>query len=736
MQIVSVPVLEMSCASCAVSVESILKAEKGVVSVVVNYANAQARIEFDDSITSLETLKKKVQAVGYDLYIEPSNEAIHSLDIIKINALKKLQYKTIGSLILSVPLIVLGMFFMHAKYTPFLLALLSTPIVFYFGNSFFIHAFKQAKHRQVSMDTLVALSTGIAYLYSLFVLFFPHLLFKHTTHLPVYFESAGVVIAFVLLGKYLEAKAKQGTNKALTQLMGLKPNAVTIRIDNQLKVIPIDTVLEEDVLMAHPGERIAVDGIVIEGFSYVDESMLTGEPIPIEKSIGQPVFAGALNTSGTFYYRANKVGKDTLLAQIIKNVADAQASKAPVQKTVDKIAGIFVPVVVVIALLTFFAWLLLAKEEAFNHAIISSITVLIIACPCALGLATPTAIMVGVGKAAEKGILIKDAESIEAASRIDAVVLDKTGTITIGKPEVVKTLLSTSFQPIHHSILYTIESQSQHPLSNAIVQWVQKGPYELLSFTIEAIHGKGVQVSYKERVYLIGKPDWVTTTHQRGLSDEWTHWIEEAQQKGYTVVLFGNEMELLAAFALSDICKPTSKEAIKKLLNANIEVYMLSGDNQTTAMSIAREVGIQQVQANVLPSEKSIFIKKLQHQGKCVAMVGDGINDSEALAQANVSIAMGKGSDVAMEVAKITIISSDLLKISEVITISKNTIRTIHQNLFWAFIYNCIGIPLAAGVLYPFTGYTLDPMYAGAAMAFSSVSVVANSLWLSRKKMG
>lgn len=730
--IVSVPVLEMSCASCAVSVESILKSEAGVLSVVVNYGNAQARIEYDTDKTSLEQLKKVVQSVGYDLFIEKTNDSVSDIDSIKTKALNKLKFDTYASIALSIPLIVFGMLVMHWEYTPIVLALLSTPIVFVFGKSFFIHAYKQAKHKQVSMDTLVAMSTGIAYAYSLFVLLFPHVLYKNTHHVPVYFESAGVVIAFVLLGKYLEAKAKQGTNKSLTKLMGLKPNEVTIRMGNELKVIPIDSVLEEDVLMAHPGERIAVDGKVIEGFSFVDESMLTGESIAVEKNTGDDVFAGTLNTNGTFYYVATKVGKETLLAQIIKNVSDAQGSKAPVQKIVDKVAAVFVPVVLLIAILTFCIWYFFSMNEALNHAIITSITVLVIACPCALGLATPTAIMVGVGKAAEKGILIKDAESIEEASRIDCVVLDKTGTITVGEPNVVDSLYSDKMESIHYSILYTLESQSQHPLSRAVVHSIPNDLQQLLSFTIDAIHGKGVQAVYSNETYFIGKPSWVLTK-ERVLTNEWSVWIEDAQKKGHTVVLFANQSQVLAVYALADVCKPTSKEAITLLMNNSIEVYMLSGDNEFTAQSIANEVGITHVKANVLPSEKASFIKTLQSEGKCVAMVGDGINDSEALAQANVSIAMGKGSDVAMEVAKITIISSDLLKISESISVSKNTIRTIHQNLFWAFIYNCIGIPIAAGVLYPWTGYLIDPMFAGAAMALSSVSVVSNSLWLSKK---
>jgi P-type Cu2+ transporter len=583
------------------------------------------------------------------------------------------------------------------------------------------------------MDTLVALSTGVAYVFSVFNILFPHFWHQRGLHGHVYFEAAAVVIAFILLGKMLEEKAKGNTSTAIKKLMGLQPKTVTVvhEGDHQMEM-PIESVKVGDVIMVKPGEKIAVDGMVTEGESYVDESMLSGEPVPVMKQKDEKVYAGTINQKGSFYFKAEKVGSETMLAHIIKMVQDAQGSKAPVQKLVDKIAAVFVPVVIVIALLSFAAWWWLGGENGFTYGMMAFVTVLVIACPCALGLATPTAIMVGVGKGAEKGILIKDAESLELAKKIDAIVLDKTGTITEGKPVVTD---AQWIQEDEHlkKVLNTIEKKSEHPLAVAVVHFL--GLNETLPVSkYESITGKGVKAVIENETYFIGNKRLMD---ENNISSEEKMNVKakELSQQSKTVIWFSDSKNVKAVFAIADKIKETSREAIHDMQQMGIEVYMLTGDNNATAKAIADETGITDYKAEVLPQQKADFIKELQAKGKTVGMVGDGINDSTALAQADVSIAMGKGSDIAMDVAKMTIISSDLKKIPQAIQLSKQTVGTIRENLFWAFIYNIIGIPIAAGVLYPFTGFLLNPMIAGAAMALSSVSVVANSLRLKLKKV-
>jgi len=610
---------------------------------------------------------------------------------------------------------------------------LTTPVLLFFGRSFYVNAWKQARHRTANMDTLVALSTGVAYLFSVFNMLFPNYWHSRGLHAHVYFEAAAVIVAFILLGKLLEEKAKGNTSAAIKKLMGLQPKRVTvIQSDGTQAEIDIENVHKGVTVLVKPGERIAVDGEVLEGSSYVDESMLSGEPVAVLKQAGDKVFAGTVNQKGSFRFRASKVGAETLLAQIIRTVQDAQGSKAPVQKLVDKIAAVFVPVVMSIALLAFVLWLVLGGENGFTQGLLAMVTVLVIACPCALGLATPTAIMVGVGKGAENGILIKDAQSLELAKKIDAVVLDKTGTITQGKPLVTNMKWNTD-ESEQKSILLSIEKQSEHPLAEALVSKLN-GEETVRVQNFESITGKGAKADYQGHTYWVGNQALMAENNivmDETLAEEAVPWSRESK----TVIWFANNEMVLAAFALADPIKSTSKEAISKLKHMGIAVYMLTGDNFTTAQAIAREAGITGFEAEVLPIQKAEFVKRLQAQGKTVAMVGDGINDSTALAQADVSIAMGHGSDIAMDVAAMTIISSDLNKIPQAIRLSKQTVKTIRQNLFWAFIYNVIGIPLAAGVLYPFTGFLLNPMIAGAAMALSSVSVVSNSLRLRLKKV-
>ena len=725
------PVLDMTCAACAVSVESMLKSVEGVKDAGVNFANQDAWVEYNPAVATPEMLQSTVRSIGYDILIEKDNQ-----QEIKEAAQQKhyeaIKQRTIWSSVISFPILIIGMFFMDMPYGNYIMMALATPVVFYFGRSFFINAWKQAKHHKANMDTLVALSTGIAYLFSAFNTFFPDFWHARGLHAHVYFEAAAVVIAFISLGKMLEEKAKSNTSSAIKKLMGLQPKTVTLVLeDNQTQEIPVNQVKVNYLLLVKPGEKIPVDGIVTTGQSFVDESMISGEPIPVEKNTGAKVFAGTINQKGSFQFKAEKVGAETLLAQIIKMVQEAQGSKAPVQKLVDKIAGIFVPIVIGISILTFILWMLLGGENAFTHALLTAVTVLVIACPCALGLATPTAIMVGVGKGAENNILIKDAESLELAHKVNAIILDKTGTITEGKPEVTDMIFTEGLNEAElKSILMGIEMQSEHPLADAVVKYLRSAAVSpAVVDKIESITGKGVSAVFNEKTYLVGNMK-LMEENEVTVAQLQSKQIRLLQGEAKTVVLFAAEKKLAGIIAIADQIKTTSKKAIQKLQEAGIEVYMLTGDNQQTAAAIAGEVGLQHFKAEVMPADKAAFVKELQQQGKTVAMVGDGINDSHALAQADVSIAMGKGSDIAMDVAKMTLITSDLNSIPKALKLSKKTVNTIKQNLFWAFIYNLIGIPIAAGVLYPINGFLLDPMIAGAAMALSSVSVVSNSLRL------
>ncbi len=520
--------------------------------------------------------------------------------------------------------------------------------------------------------------------------------------------------------------------------MGLQPKTVRVIVDDEEVEMAIAAVQQGYKLVVRPGEKIPVDGVVSEGSSFVDESMITGEPVAVEKVKGEKVFTGTVNQKGSFRFVAEKVGGDTLLAQIIKMVQDAQGSKAPVQKLVDKIAGIFVPIVIVISIITFTIWMLIGGENAFTHALLTSVTVLVIACPCALGLATPTAIMVGVGKGAENNILIKDAESLELGYKVNAVILDKTGTITEGRPVVTNLhwVSSSTENKSWSSVLLGIESQSEHPLADAVVTRLKEEGVKPASMQqFESVTGMGVQATAQDgTVYFVGNRKLLKQQNVR-IDKTLEKKATSLQQEAKTVVFFSNADSVLAVLAIADKIKETSRKAIQTLQSRDIDVYMLTGDNEQTAASVAAQVGLKHFRAEVLPADKADFVKALQSQGKIVAMVGDGINDSQALAQADVSIAMGKGSDIAMDVAKMTLITSDLMSVPKALKLSGKTVMGIRQNLFWAFIYNLIGIPLAAGVLYPVNGFLLDPMIAGAAMALSSVSVVTNSLRLKTAKI-
>ena len=725
------PILEMTCAACAVSVESMLRSTDGVVNAAVNFANQDAWVEYDPEITNPEKFQAVVRSIGYDIVIteENKNEIKEAARIQHYESLKK---RTIWSSILSLPIVILGMFFMDLTWGNYIMLLLSAPVVFYFGKNFFINAWKQAKHGKANMDTLVALSTGIAWLFSTFNTFFADFWHQRGTHPHVYFEAAAVIIVFISLGKLLEEKAKSNTSSAIKKLIGLQPQTVTLVTENdQLKEVAFAAVQKGNILLVKPGEKIPVDGIITSGSSYVDESMITGEPIPVEKVAGKNVYAGTINQKGSFRFTAEKIGSETFLAQIIKMVEQAQGSKAPVQKLVDKIAGIFVPIVIGISILTFISWIIWGNENAFTYALMNAVTVLVIACPCALGLATPTAIMVGIGKGAENNILIKDAESLELSHNITAVVLDKTGTITEGKPAVSDVIFKDEQDMAElQSVLLAIELQSEHPLAEAVVRHFENTAIEPVALDkIESITGKGVLANYKNQQYLVGSPSMMKE-NKVILDESLQNNIQQLQQEAKTVIIFSKNGIARIVLAITDSIKEKSAFAIERLQKMGIEVYMLTGDNQQTAKAIAEQVGLKNFKAEVMPAEKAAFVEQLQKDGKIVAMVGDGINDSHALATADVSIAMGKGSDIAMDVAKMTLITSDLNSIPKAINLSKKTVATIKQNLFWAFIYNIIGIPIAAGILFSINGFLLNPMIAGAAMALSSVSVVGNSLRL------
>jgi len=726
------PVLGMTCASCAGSVESIVKHQEGVIEASVNFATGNLTVEYLLNMTDATKLQKAIQSIGYDLLVEEENKQQETLEAIHAEKFQKLKTKTVWAIALSLPVVLIAMFFMDMPYATPIMWLFSTPVVLWLGRDFFINAWKQTKHRSANMDTLVALSTGIAYLFSVFNMLFADFWHQRGLHAHVYFEAAAVIVAFILLGKLLEEKAKGNTSSAIKKLMGLQPKTViVIQANGTEKQTAIEEVNAGDVILVKPGEKIAVDGMVTLGSSYVDESMLSGEPVPVQKKENEKVFAGTINQKGSFQFKAVKVGRETMLAHIIKMVQDAQGSKAPVQKLVDKIAGIFVPVVIGIAILTFILWFILGGNNGIVQGLLAAVTVLVIACPCALGLATPTAIMVGVGKGAENGILIKDAESLELAKKVDAIILDKTGTITEGRPEV------TGIEWLNNDdatkdILLSIEKQSEHPLAEAVVKHLDGVQTTTLSL-FDSITGKGAKANHNNETYFVGNKKLLAENNIT-IAEQLQKQADEWGKQSKTVIWFADSKQALSVIVISDKIKETSVEAIRQMQDMGIELYMLTGDHEATAKAIAKQTGIGHYKAEVLPQHKADFVKELQSKGKVVAMVGDGINDSTALATADVSIAMGKGSDIAMDVAKMTIISSDLTKIPQAIKLSKQTVATIKQNLFWAFIYNLIGIPIAAGILFPINGFLLNPMIAGAAMALSSVSVVTNSLRLKWKK--
>ncbi len=728
------PVTGMSCASCAANVETALNKQKGVLAAAVNLASEVATIEYDPHVVQPVNLKEAITSIGYDLIIDESEKAKEELENLQMRRYRSLKYRTIWSIALAVPLLLISMVFINIPYSEYIMWALATPIL-WFGRSFFITARKQAKHGSSNMDTLVSLSTGIAYLFSVFNTLFPGFWHSHGLHAHVYFEASGVVIALVLLGRLLEEGAKANTSSSIKKLIGLQPKTVfKVLPSGEIREFLISKVKPGDIILVRPGEKIPVDGAVVKGSSYVDESMITGEPVPVIKESGSPVFAGTINQKGSFRFTAQKVGSDTLLSSIIRLVQEAQGSKAPVQKLVDRIAGIFVPVVVAISLITLTVWWILGGPDGFIQGLMSMVTVLVIACPCALGLATPTAIMVGIGKGAENNILIRDAEALELAHKMRAIILDKTGTVTEGKPSVMRVEWLRSVDiPTSSGVLCSLEKMSEHPLAEAIVNYFKENAMPVSLSNVQSITGKGISGEYYGERYFAGGARYIID-HNLIIDPELESFSNSWEEDANTVVFFADSRKTLAVISISDRIKENSPQAVTQLNQMGIEVYLLTGDNGKTAEAVARKTGIKNVRSEMMPSEKAAFITSLQKEGKITGMAGDGINDSLALATADISIAMGKGSDIAIDAAKMTIISNDLLLIPAAVRLSRNTVKTIRQNLFWAFIYNLIGIPIAAGVLYPVNGFLLNPMIAGAAMALSSISVVTNSLRLKYSK--
>lgn len=729
------PVTGMSCAACAARVGKVLEETPGVRMAAVNFAAATVTVAFDPDKTSPDQLQNIVAKAGYGIIIDRKNgaQAAEKQHLDQYLALKR---TVRAAFVLAIPLLIVGMFFMHKVWAAWVCAILATPLVVWFGRQFFVGAWKQLRHRSANMDTLVALSAGIAYLFSLFNLLFPDVWRSRGIEPHVYFEAAGVVIAFVLLGRLLEDRAKAGTMQAIRRLAGLRPDTV-VRLgpDGSEQTVAIGEVRVGDLLLIRPGERIAVDGTVAEGSSYVDESMLNGEPVARLKQPGDRVFAGTVNQRGAFRYRAQQVGEATILAQIIRLVQDAQGSRAPVQRLVDRIAAVFVPIVIGVAILALLLWVFLDPADGIARGVLAMVTVLVIACPCALGLATPTAIMVGIGRAADAGILIKDAEALESARRVDTVVFDKTGTLTEGRPIVRNSLWANADIRLKKWLL-ALESRSHHPLAEAVAQSLGDvgSVSDIQPEAFEERPGQGITAVIDGVSCFVGNRRLIDDNKilvDKRLDEAVQKWCAEP----VSIVWFAAQGRAQAVVAIADQLRPTAREAVEKLTRRGIDVWMLTGDLEASARAIARKAGIRHVCSEVLPGDKAAFIERLQREDHIVAMVGDGINDSAALARANLGIALGNGNDIALDAAAVTVLSADLRRIDQVLAISRATVRTIRQNLFWAFCYNTVGIPVAAGLLYPIWGVQLDPMLAGAAMALSSVSVVVNSLRLKRLRI-
>jgi Cu2+-exporting ATPase len=708
-------VIGYSCASCANSAESILKYVDGVIYSSANYANHSVTVEYLPQLTNPEIFKNSLKEIGFDLVLDENFEKVNS------ERMQKQKKELILSALFALPLFLIGMFFMDWPMGQYLMWFLSTPLLFYFGRQFFINAWKKARRLESNMDTLVALSTGVAYVFSVINLLFPHLLHQHQ-HAQIYFESAGIVVFFVLLGKYLEDSAKNRASDSIKKLMDLEETTVKVISGNDVIEKDIQEINIGELLRVLPGQKIPLDGVVVSGHSSVNESMISGEPLPKTKSLNDYLFAGTLNVEGVLDFEVRKVHSETYLAGIIYKVEEALSSKAPIQKKVDKVSSVFVPIVILTSVISFLIWYFFLDNS--NMAFLSFVTVLVVACPCAMGLATPTALMAGIGKGAVNGILIKNAQSLENAGKITDLVLDKTGTITTGETRVIKTHY---FDASKKSILASLESNSTHPLAHAICQnYPELERVKIENF--ENFPGKGISGFYDGQSYFAGKKQFIL---DKGIVIN----SEQVRDSENSLVYFSNEKELLSIIEIGDELKPDIEMHLKILAENNIKVHLLSGDNILSVSKMADKLGILDFKGGVLPEEKATYINSLKTENAVVAMVGDGINDTIAFTQADVSIAMSNGADAAKEVADITILGHDLSRVISSIQLSKNTTAVVNQNLFWAFIYNILAIPVAAGVLYNSTGFMMQPMLASAAMALSSISVVGNSLRLKTKKI-
>jgi Cu+-exporting ATPase len=753
----------MHCASCSGIIERTFKKQKGVDSVQVNYGTESAKVSFDKKVITPETLSKSIEPLGYTLILPTTEEMGMSPDEhaahLGLNQSKKEKLAEIADMrtkiMVAIPIAILSIFIMgwdilaQFKYIAppievlqeffhHLLPLMATYMLFVVGKPYLLGFYRFLRYGKANMDTLIGIGTSVAYVYSFIVTAFEESLRSYINVENTYYDVTVVVIAFIALGKYLEARSKLKTGDAIEKLLNLQAKTALVIRNGKEQEIPIKQVIHGDLLIVKPGAKIPVDGVITEGASFIDEAMVTGEPMPVEKKVGDSVVAGTMNTNSTFTFKATKVGSETLLAHIIKMVEEAQGSKAPIQALADKISSVFVPIVLVISFVSLGAWLLIGTSylgfsQALSYGLTAFVGILVIACPCALGLATPTAIIVGVGKGAKEGILIKDAATLEKLHKVNTIVVDKTGTITKGKPELVSIKNhSKKNESEIISILTSLEGKSEHPIAHAVIQYAREKEIEPSAVqNFEIIKGKGLKGEINGIEYFAGNTKLVTDLK---LSFDKKS-IEKETLQGKTPVVLATKNEVLAVVMVADAIKPEAIEAVKGLHKLGIKVVMLTGDNKNTASAIAQEVGIDDVLAEVLPDDKLKKIKSLQQEGHIIAMAGDGVNDAPALAQADVGIAMGTGTDVAIETAGITLLHGDISKIVKAIRLSKFTMRGIKQNLFWAFIYNIAGIPIAAGMIYPISGWLLSPVFAGLAMAFSSVSVVSNSLRLKTKKL-